>query len=137
MASIAETGFGDGFCIGLVFTLFVVFVLWICFKLACWEEEFKGEHLRNCIKLRTHLGRDAIDYEVKCWLFTPVLYLVKIRKHVYARVIYDFMNTRFEYDDKVYFNLDALIDQIKQDYPCANDKEPNHEGKASVDDADA
>lgn len=115
MSSITETGFGSGFYIGLVFTLFIVGVLWLGFRLAALEEDFKYNHLRNCRKLKDRFGCNAVKSSSSWWLFTSVRYFVEIRAYVYVKITYSFSDDVFEYNNHVYHHIDPLIDQLEKD----------------------
>lgn len=118
MASVAactDRDYGVGMAHGASLVAFGNVVL--C--LVCWlvrqQLHFDDDYTRALSELRSHFGHNVVGSDNIWWLFARAQYYIEIKGNAYGKITYYFKDKRFEYGNRVYYDIETLIGQIKKD----------------------
>lgn len=94
---------------------FVCVVCYFIYRLVEQQIQFEAAHSRNLCVFKSNFGHNVVGSDTVCWRLVHAWYHIEIHGLAYGKIIYDFGDKHFEYGNRVYYDIDTLVDQIKKD----------------------
>lgn len=107
--------YGIGMIHGLSLMALVCVACYFIYRLVDQQLQFEADHSQNLRTFKSHFGRNVVGSDTAWWRFVCAWYHIEIHGLVFCKITYDFRDQRFEYGNRVYYDIDTLVDQIKKD----------------------